>query len=138
MAETFRYHDSKWSEARDAEFEAARRRHDLYGWPAKHPRCCPECGRPYTAHDELGRCPADEENPSHKEAYGQGWNAGHHKLNRDNPYPSNTDEWAHYEEGYQEGAAELARCVSGKTEPWVQAIIEKLNKQEAERRKAKC
>lgn len=104
MTETFRYHDSKWSEDRDAEFQAAQRRHELWGWPAKHPGCCPECGRPYSVHKEPGDCVRFS-----KEKYAEtlGWDAGQRGYTKANPYCCDDPDgpWEIYEDGYQEGAA---------------------------------
>lgn len=58
MAESPRYKDSKWYEDRDAELEARQRvRTQAEWWCAKHPGCCPMCGRPGSVHEELGGCP---------------------------------------------------------------------------------
>lgn len=112
MAETFRYKDSKWSEDRDAEFEAAQRRHDLYGWPAKHPSVCVDCGHPLSAHKEPGDC---ERFSAGGYAKDLGWDAGQREYVKDNPYDhDNPDEaalWDEYEEGYQEGLATFEEAV---------------------------
>lgn len=121
-----------WYNEREAEYEISQRPTLSEWWCTKHPGACPECGRPYSVHEKLGRCPAREENPYHDKAYSQGWNAGHNERDEANPYPPNTSKWALYVEGYREGAAELKRCVSGETASWVQAIIEKLDRQEAD------
>lgn len=58
MAGSPRYKDSKYYEDRDAMFEAQERRIRYQGqWCAKHPGCCPMCGRPESVHEELGGCP---------------------------------------------------------------------------------
>lgn len=50
--------DSKWYEDREAEWEARQRvRAQAEWWCAKHPGCCPYCGRPESVHERLGGCP---------------------------------------------------------------------------------
>lgn len=105
MTEAFRYKDSKWAEDRDAEFEAARQQHELYGWPAKHPGACVDCGRPLSAHKELGDCARFSEE---KYADTLGWDAGQRGHVKANPYchddPGEVSLWKIYEDGHREGA----------------------------------
>lgn len=98
--------DSAWYEAREAEQEVTERwRNQLEGWCAKHPGCCPMCGRPESVHKELGDCASFAEEAS---VGAQGFDDGYRGRICANPYPLHSpiaaNLWDVYEEGYREGA----------------------------------